>query len=444
MMPLTPPTARTYAWLALGTLAFILYGSLVPFEFRARSDGDVLEAFTWAMTQRLHIESRSDALANILLGVPLGFSLLAWTCVDRGSWRREVILGLAFLPGCVAFSALVEFLQLYCPQRTCAGSDVLMQGIGTIIGMTGWMAVGQTVTMQARRLWAGPGIGGSAGRMLVVYLGVLASLQALPLDLTLSPRDVYKNLRDKVHYTPFGEFRGLKSEAEFWDHATARIATLGIYLPVGLLAGCMPGRFWQTGSNAGRIFALALGLGAVMEGIQVFVMSRLPNSSDALIGAASVVLGWWLARNVRDRKAVLVLGCVWAFLLFVVYWQPYAFSATLGRVEWLVLLPLENRNPFTALGDLLSKLVLFSLLGVVVAALTRGQSARVRLVKAAATGLGVSLGIELGQLFQPAHTPSATDVTLGGVGAWFGATAALRVCPDSALLSRLNPRRVLN
>ncbi len=132
---MTPPTARTYAWLTLGTLAFILYGSLVPFEFRARSEERILEAFTGAMSQRLRIESRSDAVANIILGIPLGFSLLAWTCVDRNSRSRALALGILFLPGCVLFSTFVEFLQLFCPARTCAASDVIMQAVGVILGM---------------------------------------------------------------------------------------------------------------------------------------------------------------------------------------------------------------------------------------------------------------------------------------------------------------------
>lgn len=431
---MTPPTARTYGWLALGSLAFILYGSLVPFEFRARPAERIFEAFTGAMTQRVKIQSLSDAFANFLLGVPLGFALLGWTCVDRGSPAREIRLGLLFLPTCILFSTFVEFLQLYCPKRTCAASDVLMQAVGVVAGMLGWIFAGQWLTGHARRLWAGPGIGGSAGRILVVYIALLAILQALPLDLTLSPKDVYKNLRDKVRYIPFRELVKPQPWEEYWGHARARIETLGLYLPLGLLAGCLPGRFWRSPENGGRIFGLALLLAAGMEAIQIFVMSQTPNSSDWLIGAGSVVLGWWLARQALSRTTRAILTAAWVVLLIVVYWEPFVVSSNLSRVEWLVLMPLEARNPLTALGDLLTKLVLFGLLGVMVIAETRDFPTRMRLYAAIALGLTVSFVIELGQLMMPSHTPSATDVVLGGVGAWFGAAAALRACPQSAVI----------
>jgi len=428
---MTPPTSRTYGWLVLGTLAFILYGSLVPFQVRVRPFSQVLDSFAGAMSSRVHFESRSDAFANVLLGIPLGFSLLAWSCVDRGSRRREFLHVLLFLPVCIAFSTFVEFLQLYVPSRTCAASDVLMQAVGAALGMGAWIGLGQWFTGHARRLWAGPQIGGSAGRMLVVYLVVLAAIQVLPLDLTLSPKDIYKNLRDKVHYIPFSEFRGTHSWADFSGHVSSRIETLGLYLPVGLLAGCLPGRFWQSSANALRILGLGVLLGLVMEGMQVLVMSRSPSNTDVLMGAAGVLAGWTLARRVLSRQLLLTAGIFWSVCLVVVYWHPFEFSSSLSKVEWLLLLPLEMRNPFRALGDLLTKVVLIAPLGVLTARLTRAFPLKQRLALAAGVGFALTVVIEAGQLLLPTRTPSLTDVALGAVGAWCGAAATLRARAQS-------------
>src|SRR5207248_2325426 len=78
-----PPTRRTFALFVLGVVAFTVYGSLVPFEFRSRGAGEAADSFLWAMTRRAVPQSRSDALANVLLGVPLGFGLLGLARVDR-------------------------------------------------------------------------------------------------------------------------------------------------------------------------------------------------------------------------------------------------------------------------------------------------------------------------------------------------------------------------
>lgn len=421
----TPPTARTYGWLVLGSLAFILYGSLVPFEFRARPFDKAIEAFHGAMSGRLRIESRADALANILLGVPLGFGLLAYTCVDRHSRSRELLLAAIMLPGCVAFAAFVEFAQLFCPTRTCAASDVVMQGIGAAVGMTAWMIAGQWFTSQAREAWAGPRIGGSAGRILVAYITLLAFVQALPLDLTLSPKDIYKSFRDKVWYIPFDEFRGA-SVRQSWDLVHSRIEIIGLYLPIGLLAGCLPGRFWRTRSNAFTLLALALLLGIGMEGIQLLVMSRSPSATDVVVGAFSVLVGWALCRGMLGKWPEAVWFAVWFAIVLVGSWEPFDFSGELARVDWLPFQPLEEGSPLFVLQNMLTKVILFSPFGVIAAVATRHQSARMRLGVAAAFGGLAALTAEMGQLFLPSHTPSVTDVILGATGAWFGAAATAR------------------
>jgi VanZ family protein len=373
---------------------------------------------------RWKFDSKSDAVANIMLGVPLGFGLLGLTCVDRRSHIRELALGLLLLPACAAFSATVEFAQLYCPSRTCAGSDVLMQTIGVVVGMSVWMVAGQRLTEQARLIWSGPAIGGSAGRWLVAYLVLLAFLQALPLDLTLSPADLYRKVRDgHAHFIPFGEFLGSKGPT--WDRVRSLIEVAALYLPVGLLLGCLPGRFWRSLGNAGPIFGLAVLFAAGMEAIQMFVMSRTPSATDVLFGALTVLLAWWFAAHGSRRAPVGVAWVVWSGVLLIANWQPFNFVADKSHVEWLPFLPLEMRNPLYALEDLLTKLVLFAPLGV--AAVCTWRDFKHQLWLAAALGAGVSSVCETGQVFLPSHTPSVTDVMLGGAGAWAGGFAASRV-----------------
>ena len=53
--------------------------------------------------------------------------------------------------------------------------------------MAGWVLAGQWLTDAVRRVWADPRAGGPAGRLLLAYLGLVALVQLLPLNLSASP-----------------------------------------------------------------------------------------------------------------------------------------------------------------------------------------------------------------------------------------------------------------
>ena len=467
----SPPTRRTFALFVLGVVAFTVYGSLVPFEFRSRAVGEAADSFLWAMTRRAVPQSRSDALANVLLGVPLGFGLLGLARLDRPGKARAAFTGVLLLPACLAFAAAVEFAQLFVPARTCAGSDVLCQVFGAVIGMAGWVLFGQRLTEQARQVVGA----GAAGRLLVAYLALLAFVQALPMDLTLSPRDVYNTLRDRVVYVPFSEFRGA-SAGRVWERTATLVQVAALYLPAGLLAASVPGGF----RSGVRVLALAVGLACGMEAIQLVVLSRTPSATDVVVGATAATLGWavgrcfpsfagWESRREARRaggvsppsdagaagradvprgadaprsprsleplgaerrrrpglslEAALVLGQLWLAAVAVVCWQPFDFAGTGRPFDWLLGLPREYKSDLYALEEMITKMVLFAPFGVLAAvALSRG-----RLLIAAAIGAVVAFVFEIGQKFLPGHVPGVTDVILGAVGAWAGVWMTTKV-----------------
>ena len=414
---------RWLVLLALGSAAFTLLGSLVPFEFLARPPGEAVNSFFWAMTSRALVQSRSDGIANVLLGVPLGFALLGYLCVDHPIPRTRVLLsGMTVLAGCVAFAAAVEFVQLFVPARTCAGSDVLAQGLGSVIGMFGWVAFGQRLTNEVRGAATGSG---TAGRFLVAYVLLLGFLQALPLDLSLSPYQAYYKFRDgSVGLIPFQEFR-TPSRDDRWARAAALTKLAGLSLPVGLLAGCLPGRFWAPGNYA-RVLLAALALAVALELGQVLVKGRTTSATDALVGAAAVLIGWLFARFRAGRGLsfgdVLGLGSWWLLALGVVSWQPFAFTQAVRPFDWIPGTPLDGGNPLVALEEMLTKVVLFGLGGALVVSLREPEPTPPRVLAVAGLfGLAVSAVFEAGQRLMPDHTPCITDVVLGGLGAFCGA-----------------------
>jgi VanZ family protein len=424
--------ARTsYAVLALGSAAFIAVGSLVPFHFQPRPWGEATDAFVRAMAQRPKTLSKSDLAANVMLGLPLGFALLGMLCAGRALPRVRVALyALALLPMCAAFSAAVEFAQLYAPGRTCSGLDVLAQTVGAAAGMLAWLALGPWFTDQVRRAATGSA---PASRLLVAYVVLLGFIQALPLDLNSSPADAYRKLYGRaeagdtaVKPVPFGEFRTLSG-----DEVDRRIATLvqlaGLYLPVGLLASRVPGRFWSRG-NFPWVLLAGLGLALFLELGQVMVKSRTCNATDVLVGGSAAFAGWLVGHGFRHRLnngQTILLGALWGVALLWVSWQPLRQGSPVA-FDWVPGMPLQG-HPLWALEAMLTKLVLFGLAGAIVAArvgVARPHAFAIPVV----LGLAASALFEVGQTRFVGHTPGITDVLLGGLGAFCGAWVTRRVC----------------
>jgi hypothetical protein len=175
--------------------------------------------------------------------------------------------------------------------------------------MAGWVLAGQRLTDAARRVWADPRAGGAAGRLLLAYLGLVALVQLLPLNLTASPYRVRRRLRSgDVTLTPFAEW-----DVPEADRIYLVLTWLGqgvLFALAGLLLTRLPGRVWRRWHGLPVVAAVGFGLGLATEASQVLV-SRHPSVTDALAGATGFVAGWALGlgigvhrRGLRRRASV--------------------------------------------------------------------------------------------------------------------------------------------
>jgi VanZ family protein len=131
------PEARPRLWLVTVLVAaVIVYGSLYPFEFRIPPSGlGPVGTFLASIGQR---PGRGDALANILLYLPLGFFLSL--CLRRGP-RHSGTLVLA-----IAISSLMslsmELAQYYIPGRVTSFNDLATNTLGMVLGSFAAIVVG--------------------------------------------------------------------------------------------------------------------------------------------------------------------------------------------------------------------------------------------------------------------------------------------------------------
>jgi VanZ family protein len=131
---------------ALAAAAFIIFGSLVPFDLRRP---DALSPVAWLEQVRFKpwsAASPTDVLVNVAVDLPFGFFLMG----ALRSRRRQSYLGAAagvIVVVCISavLGTAVELLQVLSPTRISAWSDVFAQGLGASIGALLWAFNGRTI-----------------------------------------------------------------------------------------------------------------------------------------------------------------------------------------------------------------------------------------------------------------------------------------------------------
>jgi VanZ family protein len=341
---------RTFALLTLGFLFVVIYGSLVPFHYTPLPWGEAVARWQRTPWLILGIESRSDFVANILLFIPLSYLLMGSLGVDRG---RAVGLFAACLvvPLCFGLSVAIEFTQLWFPPRTVSMNDIFAETVGGAIGAACWVLFGQRLTDYARSAWAALGPDDLAVRLLPGYLLLLVLIHVMPLDLTISPVEIYhKWKRGYVvlipFTTPYGSFsRFLLKTA--WN--------MFYFLPLGAILSRWPRGTFR---GAGRVPAAGLAVAAAIEFMQLFVWTRFFDVTDIVTGTAAVWLGWrlteaWAAYIASAPRPwyrhPLVRPCLfatWFVVIAAVNWYPFEIITAgearesrgddFQRVEWVL------------------------------------------------------------------------------------------------------------
>jgi VanZ family protein len=411
------PAARDYAWLTAAFVAFVVYGSLVPLHYQPLSWGEARARWREVLSQPVRVESRSDWAANVLLFIPLGFLGMAALCADRG--RAADCWAVPVFAACAAFSASVEFLQLHFPPRVSALNDVVAESIGALLGITAWVVAGRPLTKQARQLWAGAGAQGAATRLLLVYLAVLVFFQAAPLDLSISPTELYHKYKDgMVRPVPFALW-----ESDPQGVVKKALGNVTWFLPVGLLLAHIPRWSRSDGRAAWEVFWLGLLGAAAVEFMQLFVLSRSCDASDVVTGCAAVLAGWAVAHS---RGAAWAAVLAWAGALVYLNWLPFDFTfddhairARWDAVSWLPFDDYLQGRYIDVMQAAADKALQFLVLGALLA-LAAGPEGGQGLLAGLGVAALLAAVLEGGQFLLPTRYASVTDVLVETCGAGLG------------------------
>ena len=144
--------------LLLIVVAFIVYGSLYPFEFDFdRTDASPLMILLHAWPARIDRFAWRDAGVNVLLYFPLG--LTAALVLMRRLPRAAATLAAVMLG--TGLSASIEMLQIFDSSRTCSLLDVACNFAGTVGGAGAALIFRQQILRITRRRKGDRGAGGA-------------------------------------------------------------------------------------------------------------------------------------------------------------------------------------------------------------------------------------------------------------------------------------------
>lgn len=446
-------------WFALVYLFFAVYGSLVPLDFQNRSLAEAWIAFRDINSMSLSFSSRTDWLVNIVLFIPLAF-LLTGALWPAGGVIVCALVILAVFVVCLAFSVTIEFAQLFFPQRTPSLNDIVAQTAGTGLGISAWIAFGSRLSgwfIGWRNAHAPLDVW---KRLLYSYLFVLLVYNLLPLDLTVSPVEIFHKLREgRLVLLPFSFIFSNPIEA-IYDYGVDILT----WIPAAFL--------WCLAFPRGQLrsWLELVGVASAFEFLQLFVYSRVTDVTDIFTAAIGAAIGTWLAKRLGPTAsgeaaeplphlsgAWFFLALIWMVMLAAVFFYPFDFQMgrefLAERIQGAHKVPFEvyyYDTEYRAATEVLHKAGFFLPLGALLAlAVMSIQNYRwKRYARAAAlTLIGITaFGIEVGQLFIPGKNVDVTDwmlEVLGGIAGFaiiqYLNRMLFRAAPNTASLSAPMP-----
>lgn len=434
-------SSRWTFWAALAYTAFPIYGSLIPFRWAPQPFDEAVAHFAALLAGPVTVASRADFAANVLLALPLALLWLA-AVVEGLRLRRGLAVALAgavVWGACMLLALALEFSQIFFSGRQPAVSDCVAQGIGAAIGVGAWFLV---PTSFWRR---GAGAHAAWRRAFGVYMAGVVLYALLPLDLTVSRSEIAsKWSAGLVHPVPFLSWRGqpLAGLTDF-------VLDMAIWALAAWLARRARGGVALGASGWALVVAAAL-----LEVVQLLVMSRVVDATDVVAAAAGVGVGSFAAgvraapaaADGRAPSARVALPVTVALTLLVLHTWPFDFAtdsqALRSRLATLSALPFASYATNTELYLVtnvlrrVAQFAAFALSCLWAFRPWRPSRATATVVVSAAT-VGLAASIEALQVFLPQRVVDTGDLLIAGV---VGALLAW-LWPDTDAVSATPARR---
>src|SRR5690606_7768659 len=308
------------ALLLLLILAFVVYGSLYPFEF---TGSDLRHALTQFLSREGElISSRGDILQNIVLFLPYGFVSVFGL---RRTWGDIAVAAGALAAG-LALAVAVQVLQVYVPGRTPSMEDVA----SNLLGMAGGVVAGVVaswVVGPRRRFGAVPVLRTDAILLIMAFL----AFELFPLVPSLDFQLIKDNLKPLLLH-PQPTWLGVAVDGAAW---------LVVFQAISAVR-----------PRLARWPAFVL-LTAVVLAAQVVII-RASLSANDVLGAAAALLVWPLLPAERTRRTVTLFGLLLAVTVAASL-EPFRLLPAPQPFRWVPFAALIESDRLSKVPTLLQK-----------------------------------------------------------------------------------------
>jgi VanZ family protein len=278
----------------------IAYGSLYPFHFALLPEkGGIWAALT--ADARLWT-GLGDVGGNIALFVPLGAT--AVLCV--GARRFGAVHGATIVLASAAFAFVIQALQVYLPSRQPGLSDVLWNGVGTVLGIGAGLAAERFVIAMPEPTWP-------RSRTVIALVASWVVAELWPFVPGLDWYAIKQSLRPLI-LAP-----------------SLSVASVTYHFVSVMVLGTALRSFASRRRDATRWLVLLVS--AVVAG--KLIINGSPLSLSFLTGVSLGVVAWTLLadRFSQDASGVLFFTLVAAFTLRQL--EPFELRASPAPFHWL-------------------------------------------------------------------------------------------------------------
>lgn len=420
----SPPrhTLTTALW--LGYLTFVVYGSLVPLDFRSVPLAQAWLIFQHTPMFRLGIESRADWIANGVLYVPVGFLTAHLLIHGLGNKAMGAVLPRLFLAGVfsVTLALGVEFTQIFFPPRTVSLNDLLAECIGSLLGLLLAAKYSDWFKSLLHAIFDAP------GRLVLhaveAYLAGYIAFSLFPYDVLLNSAEIGQ----KIQGNDWGWLLANDTHGKL-QSLLKLLPEAFLTLPFGLYLGFLGDRAHRRPVPMTLAALLGALLGGVVEIAQFFTASGISQGLSIASRALGICGGVALWRRRDDwspekasafvRRHTVPLGAGYLLLLWLVNGgfsaRPQGVDEALARLTSLHFLPFYYHYYTTearALLRLVSVCFMYLPIGLLVWA-RRGTP-----TGAFWLALATAFAVETGKLFLPDGHPDPTNIFLGALAGW--------------------------
>jgi len=333
---MTAPDSRASpsAMLMCVLLAFVLYGSLYPFDFQWPTT-----ALQW-FGQRI---SGSDAAANLLLFFPYGLlcaahrSSRSMSSLSAGRINLNRRIWPWLLVG-VLVAGIAQVAQIYLPSRNPALIDMVWNVIGLALGYAFWRIAGSRFKLNML----------NKDELTRLVLGAIAVAWIwFPMVPTLQPSLVIDNIK------------GLGLTVQWADV----VADVAIAIPAWLAINSLC--FARTALNFRCLMTGLIVLGSV------FMRGNFLLVADLIAALVGLLISITLSRNYKVLLSITLLCYALSALL------PWQVAATLNTIEWLPFSGLLTGDAFWSMTSLISSLLITAILISLLYTITHSAAAAI-------------------------------------------------------------------